>query len=92
MRSELKVSSRPSEDDVTKGKDFIMKFFFKAKIIFRCMLCRFRGLINAFVFACQTAYTFDKRKLSTNKQQTGFCLYVNSNHIPFVNEKIKVYL
>lgn len=29
MRSELKISSRPSEDDVTKGKAFIIKFFFK---------------------------------------------------------------
>lgn len=42
MRSELKVSSRPSEDDVTKGKDFIMKFFLK--IIFRCMLLTFLSM------------------------------------------------
>lgn len=73
MRSELKVSSRPSEDDVTKGKAFIIKVFFKdyykmyvidiSLYVFPHTLCRFRGLINAFVFACQTAYSFDKRKL-----------------------------
>lgn len=42
MRSELKVSSRPSEDDVTKGKAFIIKFFLK--IIIRCMFLTFLSM------------------------------------------------
>lgn len=84
MRSELKVSSRPSEDDVTKGKAFIIKFFFKdyykmyvfdiSLYVFSNTLCSVRGLISAFVILHVKRRTPLARESCQcdNKPQTGF--------------------